>query len=218
MENRYKTILILVGLVVLLILAFYLGYLYGNRELKEQSYSPKVTTILSNGNQENSLTQIKIKDIISFDSNKNKQSYGKFYYIVKDSGEDANTDLLFKLENVPSKTLNQETKAEKEIPLEMNIDLATRTVDGQGFEYENIGKAKFIVNAKKELKLEFSGVVNFALDQRKDKQVQRIVFRPTSQDQTNVFVDRDSALPIKIRGDDSSGLKPDPAPYFWVEI
>jgi hypothetical protein len=213
--NKNKFILV-AGFIITLILVFYLGYVYGQKDTKELSTIPRVTTVLSNGNKENSLSQIKIRDIIGTTDSKTRTPFGKFYYIVKDDGSITTSDLLFKLEGIPNKITNG--KAEKEIPQEMNIDLAIKTSEGQNFVYENIGKAKFSINEKKQLKLDFSAVIDFPLDQKTDKVVQRIVFRPINPDQNSIFLDKDPNLPIKVRGDQSLGITGESSPYFWIDI
>ena len=131
-DNKLKFLMCL-GIIVALILVFYLGYVYGNRESRESKLIPKITTILSNGNRENSLSQIRIRDIYASNNSKDKQVVGRFYYIVKDDGGDAvYTDILFKLDNSPLKVSNPDNKSETDIPLDLNVDLAYRSLDGQG--------------------------------------------------------------------------------------
>ncbi len=216
-ESHQKIVLSL-GLVVALILVFYLGYVYGGRDLKESKLQPSVTTILANGNRENSLSQIRIRDIYGSANSKDKQVFGKFYYIVKDDGNTVSTDLLFKLDSAPLKVINSETKATIDTPTDVNIDLAYRNNDGQSFDYTNIGQAKLSSSDSKTLKLDFSAVLDFALDQKQTKSLERIVFRPVNVDQSNVYIDRNSNLPLKVRGDSSLGISGEPAPFFWVEI
>jgi hypothetical protein len=221
--NFYSTeinqkIAISLGLIVALILVFYLGYVYGGRDLKESRLQPNVTTILANGNRENSLSQIRIRDIYGSANTKDKQVFGKFYYIVKDDGNNPYTDLLFKLDSAPLKVTNSETRTTIDTPTDVNIDLAYRSNDGQSFDYNNIGQAKLSSSDSKTLKLDFSAVLDFALDQKQGKPLERIVFRPTNTDQSNVYIDRNTNLPLKVRGDSSSGISGEPAPFFWVEI
>lgn len=207
-----------IGLIVALVLVGYLGYNIGKKDNKEAQFNPQVNITLSNGNQENSLTQIQIREIIGSSDSKTKQNFGKFYFVSKQIGSGVSTDILFKLDSIPIKITNTETKSEKEIPTELNIDLAIKTSEGLEFEYQNIGRIKLAFNEKKQLKGDFSSVINFELDQKNDKVVQRIVFRPTNTDQQNIYQDTDSNLPIKVRGDKSRGITGEPAPYFWVDI
>ena len=100
----------------------------------------------------------------------------------------------------------------------MNVDIAFKTIDGLDFQYQNIGKIALVIDDKKTLKADFSSIINFALDDKNDKAVQRIVLRPTDPTLANIFQDSDPNLPIKIRGDKSRGLGGEPAPYFWVDI
>ena len=216
-DNKLKFLMCL-GIIVALILVFYLGYVYGNRESRESKLIPKITTILSNGNRENSLSQIRIRDIYASNNSKDKQVVGRFYYIVKDDGGDAvYTDILFKLDNSPLKVSNPDNKSETDIPLDLNVDLAYRSLDGQGFDYTNIGQTK-LSNDNKSLKLDISAVLDFAIDQKQSKSLERIVFRPLNPDQKNIYVDKNNNLPLKVRGDTGLGISGEPAPYFWVEI
>lgn len=217
-QNKNKIFLSL-ALIVSLIFVFYLGFVYGTKDAKEANFQPKVTSVLANGNQENSLSQIKIRDIIGTPNTKDRLSVGKFYFAVKNEDENnIYTDLLFKIDSAPSKILNSDAKKEIEIPLELNIDLATRTPDGQTFEYETIGNVKLVPSESKKLKLDFSGVIPFALDQKSAKTVQRIVFRSPDPEKQNVYVDNDPNLPLNIRGDKGLGVSGENAPYFWVDI
>jgi hypothetical protein len=216
-QNKY---FIVAGIAISLILVSYLSYNIGLKDLKESHFTPKVNLVLDNGNQENSLTKIQIRDIIGSSDAKNKQSFGKFYFVNKTDlkTDKATTDILFKLDNIPLKVINEESKTEKEVPLELNIDLAIKTADGLQFNYENIGRIKLAVNDKKQLKGDFNGVLNFGLDDKKDKIIQRIILRPTNPDQANIYQDTDPNLPIKVRGDKGRGITGEPAPYFWVDI
>ena len=220
-ENKQKYF-ITIGLVVALVLVGYLGYNIGKKDTKEAQFNPKVNITLANGNEENTLTQIQIRDIIGSGDSKTKQNFGKFYFVSKQSDKQSNpektTDILFKLDSIPLKITNMDAKAERETPTELNIDLAIKTSDGLEFEYQNIGRVRLAINEKKQLKGDFSGVVEFELDQKKDKIVQRIVFRPINIDQQNIYQDTDPNLPIKVRGDKSRGITGEPAPYFWVDI
>jgi hypothetical protein len=206
------------GLIISLILVFYLGYTYGVRDLKESQIQPQITTILSNGNRENSLSQIRIRDIYGSSNSKDKQIFGKFYYITKDNGNTSFTDILFKIDSAPLKVVNQDSKLTIDMPTDLNIDLAYRSGDGQNFEYVNIGQGKLSSSDLKSLKLDFSAVLDFAVDQKQDRQLERIVFRPVNPEKNNIYTDKNVNLPLKVRGDTSLGISGEPAPFFWVEI
>jgi hypothetical protein len=228
LKSKY---LVAIALIIELVLVGYLGYNIGLKETVEAKFDPKINIILDNGNQENSLTRIQIREITGSTDSKVKQSFGKFYFVTKNQdaeiSKQANkntnnqpskinpsTDILFKMDSIPLKITNADIS--KEIPLELDIDLAMKTNEGLDFEYQNIGKIKFGINEKKQLKGDFSGVLDFVLDDKNIKNVQRIVFR--SPVNPNIYQDTDTNLPIKVRGDKGRGITGEPAPYFWVDI
>ncbi len=220
--NNKTRIFTALGLVIAMTLTFYLGYSIGNRDMFQSKFVPEVQTIVDNGSAENSLTQIQIRDIIGSSNSKDKQPFGKFYFVVRDKASAPTTDILLKIDQAPAKITSSDNKITKNIPLEMNVDIAFKTADGLDFQYQNIGKIALIVGDKKEdkktLKADFSSVIKLSLDDKMDKQVQRIVLRPIDPELANIFQDTDPNLPIKIRGDKSRGIGGEPAPYFWVDI
>ena len=206
------------GLIIAISLTFYLGYTIGNKDAFQSKFVPEVQTILENGSSENSLTQIQIRDVLGSGNSKDKQPFGKFYYITKNKSTPQTTDILLKIDQAPIKVISIDEKTVRNVPLEMSIDLAFKTPDGLDFQYQNIGKVTLVVDDKKTLKADFSGIINLVLDDKNGKVVQRIVMRPIDQSLVNIFQDTDPNLPIKVRGDKSRGIGGEPAPYFWVEI
>jgi hypothetical protein len=211
-------IAIAIGLLVAIVLTFYLGYSIGNKDSYQSKFIPEIQTVLENGSSENSLTQVQIRDVLGSSNSKDKLPFGKFYYIVKNKSASPTTDILLKIDQAPTKIISSDEKTVRNIPLEMNVDLAFKTTDGLDFQYQNIGKITLVADDKKSLKADFSAIINFILDDKTDKIVQRIVLRPTETSLVNIFQDTDPNLPIKIRGDKSRGIGGQPAPYFWVEI
>jgi hypothetical protein len=214
-KTRLFTIL---GLIVALILTFYLGYSIGNKDFYQTKLVPEIETILENGSSENSLTQIQIREVFGSANSKDKEPFGKFYFVVKNKSNVLTTDILLKIDQAPLRITSSDEKIVKEIPLEMTIDLAFTTTEGLEFEYQNIGRVTLVPDGKKFLKADFSSILNLALDNKTNKVVQRIVLRPTDPTAINIFQDTDPNLPIKVRGDKSRGISGEPAPYFWVEI
>jgi hypothetical protein len=211
-ESR-KKIYLIISVVISVILVFYLGILYGQREDYVNNLQPEINSKLASGYQENILTKIKIREIVIFPDSKESISVGKFYYSVSDE----KTDMLFKIESSPIKVINSETKKNKEIPLELSVDIASRTPDGLDFEYINIGKIKLAANNKKQLQGDFSAVADFSLDNKNIKNSQRIVLRPLKPEEENIYFDKNPNLPLKVRGEDGK-VSPKPAPYYFVEI
>ena len=211
-EGR-KKIYLIVSIVVAVILVFYLGMLYGQKENFVNNLQPEINSKLASGYQENILTKIKIRDIITYPDSKDSISVGKLYYSINED----KTDLLFKIESSPIKIINSDTKKDKEIPLELSVDIASRTADGLDFEYVNIGKIKLAANNKKQLQGDFSAVADFSLDNKTVKNSQRIVLRPTKPEEENIYFDKNPNLPLKVRGEEGK-ISPKPAPYYFIEI
>jgi hypothetical protein len=216
--NNKAKIFAALGLLVAVVLTFYLGYSIGNKDAFQAKFVPEIETILDNGSSENSLTQIQIRDVFGSSNSKDKQPFGKFYYVVKTKNSVSTSDVLLKIDQAPLEVVSADEKKIKNIPLEMTIDIAFKTPEGLDFEYQNIGKVTFVVSDKKYLKADFSSIINFALDDKSAKTVQRIVLRPVDPTQNNIFQDTDPSLPIKVRGDKSRGISGETAPYFWIEI
>jgi hypothetical protein len=216
--NNKAKIFTTLGLFVVVILTFYLGYLIGNKDINQAKFIPEIETILENGSSENSLTQIQIRDVFGSSNSKDKQSFGKFYYVVKANNGAATTDILLKIDQAPLQVTSADEKISKDIPFDMNVDIAFKTPEGLEFEYQNIGRIKFVVDEKKRLKADFSSIVNFPIDNKSSKTVQRVVLRPIDQTQINIFQDTDPSLPVKVRGDKTRGISGESAPYFWIEI
>jgi hypothetical protein len=216
-HNKAKIFTVL-GLLIAVILTFYLGYSVGSKDAFQAKFIPEVETILDNGSSENSLTQIQIRDVFGSSNSKDKQPFGKFYYIIKSKAGASVTDILLKIDQAPLKITSADEKIVKDIPLDMTVDIAFKTPEGLEFEYQNIGKIRFVVDDKKFLKADFSSEVNFALDDKTTKTVQRIVLRPVDPALVNIFQDTDPSLPIKVRGDKSRGISGETAPYFWIDI
>jgi hypothetical protein len=216
--NNKAKIFTALSLLIAVILTFYLGYSIGNKDAFQAKFVPEVETILDNGSSENSLTQIQIRDIFGSSNSKDKQPFGKFYYVVKSKAGVSTTDILLKIDQAPLEVTSIDQKTVKDVPLDMTVDIAFKTPEGLEFEYQNIGKVKFVVDDKKVLKADFSSIINFALDDKTSKTVQRIVLRPTDPALANIFQDTDPSLPIKVRGDKSRGISGETAPYFWIDI
>jgi hypothetical protein len=216
--NNKTRIFKALGLLVAIALTFYLGYSIGNKDMIQSKFVPDIQTVLENGSSENSLTQIQIRDILGSSNGKDKQPFGKFYYVIKNKSTPTTTDILLKIDQAPPKVTSSDQKSVRNVPLEMNVDLAFKTADGLDFEYRNIGKMTFVLDDTKTLKAEFSSILDFTLDDKTDKILQRIVLRPTDPTLVNIFQDTDPNLPVKVRGDKSRGIGGEPAPYFWVEI
>jgi hypothetical protein len=216
--NNKAKIFTALGLLVAVILTFYLGYSIGNKDAFQSKFVPEIETIIENGSSENSLTQIQIREVFGSSNSKDKQPFGKFYYVVKTKNGLSTTDILLKIDQAPLKVTSADERVSKDIPLEMTVDIAFKTPEGLEFEYQNIGKITFVVDDKKVLKADFSSIINFTLDDKTSKTVQRIVLRPTDPTQANIFQDTDPSLPIKVRGDKTRGISGETAPYFWIEI
>jgi hypothetical protein len=126
------------GLLIAIVLTFYLGYSIGNKDAFQSKFIPEVQTILENGSSENSLTQIQIRDVLGSSNSKDKQPFGKFYYVIKNKSTIPTTDILLKIDQAPTKVTSGDEKTIRNIPLEMNVDLAFKTTDGLDFQYQTV--------------------------------------------------------------------------------
>ena len=91
----------------IIVLIFYAGFLYGNREKVDKS-ADTINIVAPNLAKNNPLSQIQIKDILGSENSKDIRSFGKLYYIV----EKENTNLLFRIEDAPVRIGQLQNKAQ----------------------------------------------------------------------------------------------------------
>lgn len=195
-----KSIWYFLSIISILVLIFYAGFLYGNRE-KIDKIVDTVNTIAPNNAKTNQLSQIQIKDILGSDNSKDIRSFGKLYFIV----EGKNTSLLFKIEDATVKIGQIQNKAQITLPKTLNISLARKVSSGLDFEYKDIGTISFNEPVKDKLSADFSTYTEESL-----LNWERIVFRSPDPEIKNLFLDTNPDLPQNVRNQ--------PAPFFWISL
>lgn len=120
--------------ITICILTFFLGYSFGLRPPTTEK-QVQVSTLLPNKFVENSLTKIQIRPILGVvDASGRPKEVGKMYFVIN---KDEQTELLFRLENLPSQIEGNQKK--QPLPQELSIHLARRSVNGSDFDYEFAG-------------------------------------------------------------------------------
>jgi hypothetical protein len=184
----------------IIVFVFYLGFLYGNRE-KYNNEEDEILVIGPNYSIQNSLTLMEIRPILGSNDSQNIQAFGNLYFkLNKDQIE-----ILIQINNVPNQVTQQNGKVRKDIPNELKISTAKRSLDGQNYDYEEIGKLVFDQPQNNLRSGKFSTIIKTPITS-----IERIVFQPVLDNDTNIFVDDNPDLPSAVRSS--------PAPYFWVEI
>jgi hypothetical protein len=187
------------------------GYFYGTRD-RYDNKQDNIDMVGPNLTIQNSLSQLQTKDILGFGENNTIKIFGQFYYNIRN---DKSTEVLFSLTGVPISVKQANGKAEKNIPSQLNIDIARKATDGKSYIYENIGKITFDEPKPDGNRSgKFSSIVKPV---KTDKElvpsltnVQRIVFRPIKPEDNNIFKDLDPDIPPIDRDL--------PAPYFKIKL
>jgi hypothetical protein len=210
----------LVGLV------FYLGYLYGTRELVA-SKPDNITINNPNGQATNSITKIQQRQIYGSTDSENVTTFGQIYFVENDKNQ---TEILIDLQNVPAKIKQTKGLKEVEIPNTLQVQVATRVRDSDGkenYNYQNISKnpsnpaiITLTANASGTRSGRFSGNIDSLIfdPQTLVNKVERLVLQPTDSNLQNIFIDRNSDLPIKVRGNPEANVAGQSAPFFWVKF
>jgi hypothetical protein len=199
------------GIFLLISIGVAIGYFYGIRE-KYDYKSDNIDTIGPNLSIQNSLSQLQTKDILGFGEGNTIKSFGQFYYNIR---SDKSTEVLFSLNGIPLSLKQATGRAERNIPNQLNIDLARKALDGLSYTYENIGRIN-LDEPKPDGNRSgrFSTVIK-PIKTDKDyipslTSVQRIVFRPIKSEDSNIFKDLDTDIPPLDREA--------PAPYFKIKL
>lgn len=192
------TVLMIFGVV------FYLGYLMGNREYVNNQ-PDDIVLIGPNLSQQNSFSDMIIKDIYGSKNSKDIAVFGELYYkIVGDK-----TELFVRLHNAPLEVRQTQNNLRKSIPQTLNIQSAERTPDGLKYNYTNIGQITFNEPQNDTMSAEFTTIVDFPLTAI-NSSVERLVFTGVEEGDENLFIYPDPNLPAYERNL--------PAPYFWVVL
>jgi hypothetical protein len=196
------------GIFVGVAVIFFLGYLAGNRD-KYDKIDEKVQITAPNSSIQNSLSLLKTKDIFGFGENNTTVRYGLLYYKTL---PDKSTELFFTITNSPLVLRQTTNKIEKTVPINLKISLARTSIDGQKYDYTDIGKITFEEPKNGTQSVIFSTIIPGIKSGSEIvpalNTVSRIVFRPTRTEDENIF---------KLNSPD---IPPDetakPAPYFWA--
>lgn len=195
-KNKFAQIL---SILIFFGLVFYTGYLAGVRDYSSQNQaSVKIKT--KNGNVENYLSNMQVVDILGSGDGKNLVTVGKIYYVFdRDSKK---TEILVEIDKSPSNIKNSEIN--HPIPNSLKISLAQRTADGLDYKTTQIGIINFseVNNGHKQAK--FSTILD---DNISFQEAERILFKPLTEEEENIFTNNDPSLPHNLRGQISA--------YFW---
>lgn len=181
------------------IFVFYLGFLYGNREKVNKS-DDNILVIGPNSSIQNTLSLMEIRPILGSSDSQNIQIYGNLYFKVSEQ----QTEILIQINNVPNEVKQPNSQAKKSIPNELKIATAKRSIDGQNFEYEEIGKLAFDQPQNNTRSGKFSTIIKKPISI-----YERIVLLPVLDNDSNIFIDTNPDLPPLVRSN--------PAPYYWIE-
>ncbi len=213
------------------VLVFYLGFLYGAREIFSRE-TPTIEIGNPNSFEENSISNIEERDVFGVandGANVIKKRYGTMYFMVNSDGH---IEFSLRLDSVPISLRQPATGIEVFIPEELSVDYAVRTNDiDDGLEtYEYINVSDDLGQKRAILKLSevnsrtrqgrYDDIIKRSTTDNKDRNIERIVLRSIDANIQNIFIDGDKDLPIKIRGNQEATppIPGQPAPFFWVDF
>lgn len=199
---NFKKIIYIVIIFVLLSGCFYLGSLYGQKQVVNQQENT-INIIAGNQHKRNSLSDIQVIDIWGAVNNKKSNGFGQLYFKVSQD----QTEILVRLQNVPLKIIGVNNSID--LPNSLSIETASLDVDGLNYDYKQIG----IINLDEPVNGLRSGEFSTTLDYSiftPNLMIQRIVLRSSSNTLQNFFLDEDPNLPAQVRRE--------PSPFFWVVL
>jgi hypothetical protein len=200
--------------IIAIILSLYVGYLYGNRDFVVGNTPINITTQGDGGYKENFFSDMRIANVVGFSNPKDTVTFGKLYYKIKD----AKTYIKIDLNNLPATLNNPDIDKSIDLPLKLKVELASDNSDKTDYEYYKVGDIELSSNENNEINGSFTTILDFDLDSNVNSGLRRLVIKSGDEAQQNIFFDTDSQLPINIRGQKSTGIEPQPAPYFWVKF
>lgn len=221
--QRFYYLVIFLSLVVLV---FYLGYMYGNREWVASNPN-NVTINNPNGQTINSITKIQQRQLFGSSNSETIEVFGLVYFVENNNNQ---TEVVIDLQNVPPKIKQTKGLKEVNIPDQLSVEIAKRVKDSDGketYSYQNISsnanQKAIITLAPSQNNLrggKFSGNINSLIFDPKTlaNEIERVVLRPLDGSTENIFIDRNSDLPIKVRGNAEAGITGQPAPFFWAKF
>jgi len=182
-------------------ITFYLGFLFGNRE-RVSELPDNIQVVGPNLSIKNSLTEMEIREIYGSPDSQNIGVYGQLFF--KNNGEDE-TEILIQMLNVPSQVLQSNGQVAVDIPNQLRIATARRSIDGLDYEYNYIGVIIFDEPVNNLRSGKFSTILEQDISR-----LERIVFFAEDDTVQNVFTDTSPDLPPQVRSR--------PAPFFWSEL
>ncbi len=207
--------------LITLLLVFYLGFLYGNKEIVNIT-SNNLRIVNNNGQTINSITEIKQRPIFGSKDSQKIETFGNMYYLINNQKQ---TEIVIFLENIPSSFKQSVGNKEVIIPSVLSVEIAKRIVDTdnrENYEYKNISntniKAAININETNENGLKkgkFSGIIEEDVTNL-DLKIERLIIRSLDETVSNIFIDKDPNLPLKIRGNNELNVQGKPAPFFWA--
>jgi hypothetical protein len=199
MNQNIKSITRIFGLILVIIIAFTIGFMFARRENYNQSTN-SILTKADNGFIENSLTKIQSRIIYGVVEGEKKQ-YGQLFFKIVDEKD---TELLIQIENFPQNI----TRADKTNFSIDSLDLKLASICCNGLDYN-------LQNTGLKLKLETRGgkkTVKFSsiLDMNILNGFDRVVLTNEIENPFKVTKDGERDWP--------RNTTEKPAPYLWVNI
>jgi len=227
-QNRFYLVFIF---ITSLALVFYLGFLYGNREMVAAG-PVDIFSYPANGSANHPISEIDEKPVFGavFENEAvQKKTFGKFYFVLNQ-----NNHLAYKivLENVPLRLEYPPENKSVEIPQELKIQYATNFSDednNPGFEYQDAAFSieteailSFAEIQNNQKSATYSGITPRPITSTANgvSPIERFVLFAVDSDIENIFVDNDPDLPVLVRGNSESSppIPAAPAPFFWVDF
>jgi hypothetical protein len=184
---------------------FFLGYSVRGRDNYDKS-ADNITITATNGNINNSLSQIQTREILGFGPDKTTIPYGTMYFNVLPNKD---TEIRFIFNNIPV-AYTQTGGATKQIPDNLNIFTATTSQDGKKYLFDLLGTIPFDPNSGALRTGNFSTKISARNKQPALNNVKQIVFKPLSEEQNNIYLLESGDIPPEDRNK--------PAPWFYVNI
>jgi alpha-D-ribose 1-methylphosphonate 5-phosphate C-P lyase len=149
---------------------------------------------------------MEIRDIVGSNDSQNIQTFGQFFFKTTEISTGNNeVELLIQMRNIPPEVVQSNAQGKVQIPQQLRILTAKRSIDGLDYEYEPIGVIIFDEPVENLRSGKFSTIL-----EQNITSVERIVFVPEDEGVQNVFTDTSPDRPPQVRSR--------PAPFFWSEL
>jgi hypothetical protein len=188
----------------ILILTFYLGFLYGNRE-RVNDMDDNIQVVGPNLSIKNSLTEMEIREVAGSQDSQNIEVFGQLFFKVETVDEEDQTEILIQMRGVPDEAVQSNGEINVSIPNQLRVATARRSIDGLDYEYTYIGVLILDEPVENQRAGKFSTILESDLSR-----LERLVLFAEDENIQNVFTDTSPDLPPQVRSR--------PAPFFWVEL